>query len=177
MSRKLISTITIWLGVIVAVSGVIAVPLAPVNSSLSFYLVLAGSGAAAAAAALRKPGPHAEAAKPVINRIADVLPEKAPKDAVTLIRIDAAVKLGAGAMLGLGKAPRLSALALAGSVVPTTLAAHRFWEMDDPAERENARVHFVKNLGLLGGLLITAVDTAGKPSLGWRTRRAARSML
>jgi uncharacterized membrane protein YphA (DoxX/SURF4 family) len=124
--------------------------------------------------ALRKPGPHAEKARPVVNRIADVLPEKAPKDAETLVRIDGAVKVGAGAMLGLGKAPRLAALALAGTVIPTTLAAHRFWEMDDPAERESNRTHFVKNLSLLGGLLITAVDTGGKPSLGWRTKRAAR---
>lgn len=124
---------------------------------------------------LRKPGPHAERATPVVNRIADVLPERAPKDALTLVRVDAAVKVAAGTLLGIGKAPRVSALALAGSIVPTTLAGHRFWEMDDPAQRENHRIHFLKNLGLLGGLLIAAVDTEGKPSLGWRTRRAAKA--
>jgi membrane protein implicated in regulation of membrane protease activity len=56
MSRKTISTIVIWLGVIVTVTGAIALPLAQVNSKLSFYFVLAGSAAAAAATALRKPG-------------------------------------------------------------------------------------------------------------------------
>jgi len=32
----------------------------------------------------------------------------------------------------------------------------------------------LKNVGLLGGLLLAAVDTSAAPSLGWRARRAAR---
>ena len=32
------------------------------------------------------------------------------------------------------------------------------------------------DLSLLGGLIIAAVDTEGKPSLGWRGRRAARKV-
>jgi hypothetical protein len=58
--------------------------------------------------------------------------------------------------------------------VPTTLAGHRFWEHEDPKERFGQLSHFLKNLGLLGGLLIAAVDTEGKPSVGYRARRAAR---
>jgi hypothetical protein len=58
--------------------------------------------------------------------------------------------------------------------VPTTLAGHRFWEHEDPKEKFGQLSHFLKNLGLLGGLLIAAVDTEGKPSVGFRARRAAK---
>ena len=76
-------------------------------------------------------------------------------------------------MLSIGKLPRVAALALCGSIVPTTLAGHRFWEETEPATRAQQRTHFLKNLGLLGGLLLATVDTAGKPSLSWRAKRAA----
>ena len=57
--------------------------------------------------------------------------------------------------------------------MPTTLAGHRFWEHEDPKERFGQTSHFLKNAGLLGGLLLAAVDTEGKPSVGYRARRAA----
>src|SRR5439155_1358622 len=61
------------------------------------------------------------------------------------------------------------------SIVPTTLAGHRFWEHTDPTERFGQISNFVKNAGLLGGLLLAAVDTEGKPSVGWRARKAAHA--
>ncbi|MGN6682339.1 MAG: hypothetical protein ACTHKL_31640, partial [Streptosporangiaceae bacterium] len=39
-------------------------------------------------------------------------------------------------------------------------------------ERSQQRIHFLKNLGLFGGLLIAAADTGGRPSLAWRSRHA-----
>jgi hypothetical protein len=75
-------------------------------------------------------------------------------------------------MLALGWLPRLSAAALAGSLVPTTLAGHRYWEHEDQQTRAQHRIHFLKNLAVLGGLLITAADTSGNPSLAWRGRHA-----
>jgi putative oxidoreductase len=127
---------------------------------------------------LRTPKPRMRAAEPLLDRtvgqVAERLPEEIPTDTETLVKVDAAVKIGAGALLALGRFPRLSAVLLAGSLVPTTLAAHRFWEIEDPAERAAQQIHFLKNLGLLGGLLIAAADTHGRPSLGWRARRAAK---
>jgi hypothetical protein len=61
---------------------------------------------------------------------------------------------------------------LAGSLVPTTLAGHRFWEEKDPAERYRQRGNFLKNVGLLGGLILAAVDTEGQPGLAWRAKHA-----
>jgi putative oxidoreductase len=108
--------------------------------------------------------------------IGDKLPPQAPTEPEQLVRIDAGVKIGAGVLLALGKFPRIASLLLAGSVIPTTATAHAFWEYDDPAERSNHQTHFLKNLGLLGGLILAAVDTEGKPSLGWRARRASRKL-
>ncbi|MCI2418654.1 DoxX family protein [Saccharopolyspora sp. K220] len=129
---------------------------------------------------LRDTPSHAKAAAPLLEKttgpIKDSLPERLPTDPETLVRIDAAVKIGAGTLLALGKFPRLAALLLAGSIVPTTLVGHAFWEIDDPEKRADQQVHFIKNIGLLGGLLITAVDTGGKPSVGYRAKRRAHEV-
>ena len=127
---------------------------------------------------LRNPQSRVPGARPVVEAITEQadkqLPVQVPRDVEQWVKIDAGVKVGAGALFALGKFPRFSALLLAGSTVPTTLAGHRFWEHDDPKERFGQLSHFLKNLGLLGGLLLAAVDTEGKPSVGWRARRAAR---
>ncbi len=98
-----------------------------------------------------------------------------PEDAVTLVRLNAAAQIVAGLGLASGKAPRVSSAILAASLIPTTAAGHSFWNAQDPAERANQRIHFFKNVSLVGGLLIAAGDTAGKPGVAWRTRHAAKS--
>jgi putative oxidoreductase len=126
---------------------------------------------------LRNPQSRVPGARPVVETITEQadkqLPVTVPRDVEQWVKIDAAVKVGAGALFALGKLPRLTSLLLAGSIVPTTLAGHRFWEHTDPKERLGQLSHFLKNLGLLGGLLLAAVDTEGKPSVGYRARRAA----
>jgi len=121
---------------------------------------------------LRNPEPKVAVAEPVASSVASRLP--LPDDTTQLVKINAGVQVGAGFLLAIGRLPRLSALALAGSIVPTTLAGHRFWEADDPSTKAQQQVQFMKNLGLLGGLLLAAVDTGGAPSLTWRAKRAAR---
>jgi putative oxidoreductase len=127
---------------------------------------------------LRNPQTRVPGARPVVEQITKAadqqLPVQVPRDVEQWVRIDAGIKVGAGSLFALGKLPRLSALALAGSVVPTTLAGHRFWEHEDPEERFGQLSNFLKNAGLLGGLLIAAVDTEGRPSVGYRAKRAAK---
>lgn len=127
---------------------------------------------------LRSPAPKAQAAGPLLEKSFETLPgavaDKLPPDPETLVKINAALQVGAGALLAIGKAPRASALVLAGTLVPTTVAGHDFWNVEDPQQRAMQRMQFFKNMTMLGGLLIAAVDTEGKPSLGWRGRRAAR---
>jgi uncharacterized membrane protein YphA (DoxX/SURF4 family) len=131
--------------------------------------------------ALRAPEAHAQAAKPVLDAMApavdkavEVAPVEQRPDDVLLIKLDAGVKIAAGTLLAFGKFPRLASTALAATLVPTTLAGHRFWEETDPQRKQEQQIHFMKNVAMFGGLLISAADTGGKPSLGWRGRRAAK---
>jgi putative oxidoreductase len=125
---------------------------------------------------LRNPDSVAARAKPVVDRLTPALEKftpQVPTDARTLVRISGAVDLGAGVMLATGTFPRTASLVLAMSLLPSTAVGHPFWESGDPAEKANQRVHFLKNIGLAGGLLVASVDTEGRPGLGWRARRAA----
>jgi putative oxidoreductase len=61
-----------------------------------------------------------------------------------------------GVAIALGIKPRLAALALIGLLVPTTLAGHRFWEEATDQGRSAQQIQFLKNLGLIGGLLVFA---------------------
>jgi putative oxidoreductase len=121
----------------------------------------------------RHPEKVATRAEPVITPLAERFPAvpAKPEDAV---RLNGAVQVAAGTMLALGRWPRLSALALAATLVPTTLAGHRFWEAEDDATKAQQRIHFLKNTSMLGGLLIAVGDTAGQPSIAWRVRHAAQ---
>ncbi|QRY64405.1 DoxX family protein [Gordonia sp. PDNC005] len=104
-------------------------------------------------------------------RTAEPLLENVPADTETVIRVAGAVQVGAGLALAFGKAPRIASTVLAGTLVPTTVFASDFWNENDPAVRSAKQSAFVKNLGLLGGVLIASADTEGRPSLGWRGRR------
>jgi putative oxidoreductase len=126
---------------------------------------------------LRNPDPLVARATPFTERVAPLLQKaipQTPTDPKTLVRINAGVQVAGGTMLTLGWFPRIASLLLAGSMVPTTFAGHRFWEYDDKDERANHLNHFLKNVALTGGLLIAGVDTEGKPGLAWRARRATK---
>jgi putative oxidoreductase len=112
-------------------------------------------------------------AEPVVRPLVDRIPGM-PTEPEQAVRINGAIQAAAGAMLGLGVLPRLAALAIAGTLVPTTLAGHRFWDFQDPRERATQRVQFLKNLTIMGGLLLAIADTGGNPSLSWRRRHARK---
>jgi uncharacterized membrane protein YphA (DoxX/SURF4 family) len=97
-----------------------------------------------------------------------------PLDAETYVKVNGIAMLGAGALLSIGRLPRVASAVLAATLVPTTVAGHRFWEIDDPSERAAQQIHFMKNMSLLGGLILAAVDTQGAPGLAWRASRAKK---
>ena len=123
---------------------------------------------------MRHPERVSARAEPVVRPLAERI-SAVPDKTEEAVRLNGAVQFTAGSMLAVGLLPRLSSLAIAGTLVPTTIAGHRFWEADDQQERAQQRIHFLKNLAIFGGLLIAAADTAGRPSLRWRSRHAARS--
>ncbi|MEU4692006.1 DoxX family membrane protein [Actinoplanes sp. NPDC023714] len=125
---------------------------------------------------LLQPGEgRVEAAKRVTDPLTPLL-EKAdprlPTDPATLVRIKAAADVVAGVALATGHFTRPAAAVLAAGLIPTTVAGHPFWSAPKE-ERPGQQTHFLKNLGLLGGLLLAAADTEGRPNLRYRTTHAA----
>ena len=143
--------------------------------------LLASTFVVGGATSLKDADAKAASAKPVIDRLVPLARKVAPQapipnDPATLIRINAAAQVAAALALATGRAPRISSAVLAATLLPTTAAGHRFWEQLDPAQRAAQRVHFFKNVSMLGGLLLAAVDTEGKPGVAWRARRAAKDV-
>ena len=114
--------------------------------------------------ALRNPG-----ARP------DLVAKAGLDNADQLVRINAATMVVGGLGLASGKLPRLSALALAGTMVPTTVVGHPFWSESDKAARKSQQVQFFKNVSMLGGLLLAAADTGGRESIPHAAGRITRS--
>jgi putative oxidoreductase len=114
---------------------------------------------------------HPDAKSPAAEKVLSKL--NLPAEHTDVVRANGIAQVAAAVLLATGRLPRLASLVLLGSLVPTTLAGHRFWEEDEPAARTAQRIHFLKNLSLAGGLLIAAMDTEGSPSVGYRARRRA----
>jgi putative oxidoreductase len=120
--------------------------------------------------ALLHPAGRAKIAAPLVTRLSG--PLNLPDNPELMVRANGATMVAAGTMLAMGRMPRVAAMALAGALVPTTYTAHAFWTIKDPTMRAQQKTHFLKNIGLLGGVLLASVDTAGKPGLAYRTRYA-----
>ncbi len=120
-------------------------------SSLVARPLIAGMFVYGGLDAFRNPAGKVPRAEKVAPDIADLVGIDA--DTEQLVQFNGAIQVGAGITLALGVLPRLSALLLAGSLVPTTLAGHRFWEEEDAA-RTQQTIQFLKNAAMLGGLLL-----------------------
>ncbi len=108
---------------------------------------------------LRNPEPRVRTAGGFLDSLRSQVPI-VPEDKLVLVQTNAGLMVFAGALLALGARPfsRLAALALCGSLVPTTLGGHAFWTHEDPTARAQQWIHFDKNLAMLGGLLYFALS-------------------
>lgn len=106
--------------------------------------------------AVRAPGGRVGLAAPTLARVRQWIP--VPEDDELLVRGNAALQVACGGLLALNRLTPLAALSLAGSLVPTTIAGHAFWTVEDPAARKQQLVQFVKNTAMIGGLLAIAAD-------------------
>jgi putative oxidoreductase len=134
-------------------------------------MMLGGIFVASGARALARPSqltPQAKRINDVLTPLLAKVDPRIPVDARRLVQLNGAVQLGAGLLLATGRMRRPAAGVLAVFLIPTTIAAHPFWTYPDPEQRHRQQVHFAKNLGVLGGLLLAAADTEGRPSLRWR---------
>ena len=105
--------------------------------------------------ALREPGRGVEEAATLMAAIRKKVPLPASDE--QLVRVNGAVQAACGVLLALGRVPRVSALVLAGLMIPTTLAGHSFWAVKDPGVRKQQQVQFHKNMAMIGGLLFAAL--------------------
>lgn len=122
--------------------------------------------------AVRDPAAKVKAAGDTHESIAQRVGAIPADDPEMLVRTTGALQVGAGLALVTDNFTRSSALVLAATMIPT-LGEHRFWE-EEGATRNKQLRYFLKDLGLLGGLLITAMDTEGKPGAAWKTGYAVR---
>lgn len=123
--------------------------------------------------ALRYPSAHASTAEPVTKKVAAMT--QLPDDTEMLVRANGAAMVAGGALLATGKAPRLASTLLMGTLVPTA-ATHNFWDESDPQAKAGKLTQFIKDVSLMGGLMLAAVDTAGQPGLTYRAKRAGESV-
>lgn len=102
---------------------------------------------------LRDPRARAEQVAPVVKTLTDRVDWLPAKDPMTLVRIEAALSIGTGTLLTLGRFKRLTTLLLTAQMVPSLLTEHHYWTEDDPERRAGERSHLLKNLSLFGALL------------------------
>jgi uncharacterized membrane protein YphA (DoxX/SURF4 family) len=148
------------------------------RTMLASYFVVSGIKA------IRDPESLVPAAEPLADRVVPLVKEYTPEqvasyvpeNTVTLVRVFGVAQVLGGTALATGKGRRLGALLLAGTLLPGTIAKHPFWTVQDPEERAQDRNHFLKNVSLLGGVLIASADTEGRPSLAWRAQRGGQTL-
>ncbi len=110
---------------------------------------------------LARPNARVEELRPVSDRLNPLLEKLSPRiptDTRTLVMIKAAGDVVAGLALATGHLTRPAAAVLVPGLVSATVT--------------DGRNALLKNLGLLGGLLLAAVDTEGRPGVGYRTSHA-----
>jgi putative oxidoreductase len=74
------------------------------------------------------------------------------------------IELGVGLSLLVGFQARAAAWILFLFLIPTTLIFHNFWAATG-MEQQNQMAHFLKNMAIMGGLLIVAANGAGSFSV------------
>ena len=77
-----------------------------------------------------------------------------------LLPLAITVEVGGGLLLALGWKARWAALALFLFLIPTTLIFHQFWGLD-PKLAQMQKIHFLKNVAIMGGILILLAIGAG----------------
>jgi putative oxidoreductase len=78
-----------------------------------------------------------------------------------LAALGIAVELGAGLLLLVGWKARWAALALAGFTIVITPIFHNFWSVP-AAQAMDDQVHFLKNIAIIGGMLMVAALGPGR---------------
>ena len=88
--------------------------------------------------------------------------------------IGGVVEFLGGLALLLGAWTRCAAIAIVVFTIVATLIGHRYWEIAEAAARRMQQSHFVKNLAIIGGILLLC-DAGGEVFGGWVAEEVTRS--
>lgn len=124
---------------------------------------------------LRNVDQTAEQLAPTLSRIGSAVPAAAAatSNPALVARVAGYTQVGAASLLGMGKFTRIASLLLAGTAALNSVVEYRNAEASTAAERKERRNQLLKNLSLIGGVLLSAVDTNGRPGLAWRANHLA----
>lgn len=120
---------------------------------------------------LKKPQDAAAEAAPFVELVSQQT--GLPNNPELVVRGIGGVKVVGGLLLATGRGPRAAATTLALTQVVSTYVHEAFWAESDPKLKAQKQKSFVRNVAILGGVILAAVDTEGKPSLRWRAVRGA----
>ena len=79
-------------------------------------------------------------------------------NAELMVKVDGTLMVIGGILLALGIKPKLAAVILAACLIPTTYAGHRFWDEESKQASNQQLTQFMKNLAMLGGLVIVLAE-------------------
>lgn len=113
---------------------------------------------------------------PTLEEIGALVPQAEPltSNPQRTTQVLGGVEVAAGLALAVGKFPRLAALTLCGVHKLNSYAEYRSAPLETEEDVAAQRTTLLKNVSILGGLGIAAVDLAGKPSLSWRAEHIAK---
>ncbi|MGV8909080.1 MAG: DoxX family protein [Propionicimonas sp.] len=140
------------------------------RSMLASYFVVNG------VKAFRHPEEFVPEAQPLVDRVLPLinsaLPAEAqgylPQDTTSFVKWNGVLQVIGGVSLATGLGRRLGAGVLAVTMVPHVLTANPLKAKGEA--RTAVRSQLGKNVALLGGVMLAAQDTEGKPNLAWRAR-------
>ena len=82
-----------------------------------------------------------------------------------LLAATIAIELLGGIMLVVGYKARWAALAIFLWLIPTTLIFHKFWGLADAKEAATQQIQFLKNITIMGGMLMVYAFGPGRYSV------------
>jgi putative oxidoreductase len=81
-----------------------------------------------------------------------------------LLALTIAIELGGGILLAIGYKARWAAFVIFLFTIPVTFVFHNFWAVD-PAQVQMQQINFLKNLAMMGGLLMVVAFGPGTYSV------------
>lgn len=121
---------------------------------------------------VRHPEGPARTAQPYVARLAGSTP--VPDDPVLVVRAGGVAMVAGGVGLATNTAPRLVASLLTIVTAVMTFVRHPVRHLGVSGLRGPEGARLLADLGLLGGVVLAALDTEGRPGVTWRARHGSQ---